>query len=87
MQIFDFNLGDQVAILPHPDSPPSETIEIATIHTAGQVFVQLTDGRTYASIGGKSLNATITTYIVPATNLHRAAWQAKLDETPPSASA
>jgi hypothetical protein len=66
-----------VAIMPRDNSPAADVLEIASVLFAGPVYVQLLDGRMYCSIGGKSLVARQTTYIVPATDEHRAALRAK----------
>jgi hypothetical protein len=62
--------GDRVAILPSESSPASDVLEIATVVIAGNIYVQLIDGRMYSSIGGKSLHAKYPSYIVPATAEH-----------------
>lgn len=69
--------GDEVAILPTPDSPPADVLEIATVMYLGSVFLQLADGRMYATLGGKYLGAKVNGYVVPATDEHRAAIDAK----------
>jgi hypothetical protein len=69
--------GDDVAILPTSQSPATEVLEIATVRFVGGVYIQLTDGRMYATIGGKSLGSKDTGYIVPATDAHRAALKPK----------
>jgi hypothetical protein len=66
-------IGDEVAIMPRPDSAPAETIEIATITFATTIHIQLADGRMFGRIGGKCLGSEC--YIVPATDEHRAAVQ------------
>jgi hypothetical protein len=66
-----------VAIMPRDNSPATEVLEIASVLFAGPVYVQLFDGRMYCSMGGKSLVARQTTYIVPATDEHRAALREK----------
>jgi len=62
--------GDRVAILPSESAPASDVLAVASIFFAGLVYIQLLDGRMYSSIGGKSLAASKTTYIVPATAEH-----------------
>jgi hypothetical protein len=62
--------GDRVAILPSESDPASDVLEVASLFFAGLVYVQLLDGRMYSTIGGKSLAARKTTYIVPATAEH-----------------
>ncbi len=69
--------GDEVAILPTPDSPPTDVLEIAVILYIGSVFLQLADGRMYATLGGKYLGTRVNGYVVPATDEHRAAIKAK----------
>jgi len=49
-------IEDEVAILPSPSSRPSEVLEIAKIMHSGPVFVQLEDGRMFATLGGMGLN-------------------------------
>lgn len=69
--------GDEVAILPTPDSPPADVLEIATVTYLGSAFLQLADGRMYATLGGKYLGREVNGYVVPATDEHRAAFKAK----------
>ena len=65
----------EVAILPRRTSPPADVWEIAIILHVGPVYIQLTDSRMFAAIGGVGL--TTGGYIVPATDEHRAALVAK----------
>ena len=65
-------VGDEVAMLPFALAAPSETLEIARILHATPVYIQLTDGRMFATIGGKSLLSSQKAVIVPATDEHRA---------------
>ena len=44
---------------------------------AGSVFLQLTDGRMFATIGGKYLGTKANGYVVLATDEHRAAIKSK----------
>ncbi len=69
--------GSNVAILPAASSPPADVLEIAAVVFAGSVYVQLIDGRMFATIGGQSLCRLPATYIVPATDEHSAALRAK----------
>ena len=64
-----------MAILPRRNSPPADVWEIATAHHVGPVYIQLIDGRMFATLGGGGLNTG--GYIVPATDEHRAALVAK----------
>jgi hypothetical protein len=66
-----------VAVMPSLSSPEEDVIEIMAVLLAGSVYVQLMDGRMYATIGGRSLGARKVTYIVPATDGHRAALRTK----------
>jgi hypothetical protein len=75
MPVRFLQVGDEVAVIPRADSAPSETIEITTVAFATSVFVQLADGRMFATIGGKCLGSE--GYIVPATDEHRAALKRK----------
>ena len=63
--------GTEVAILQAANSLPTEVLEIATVQRAGPVFIQLTDGRMFATLGGMGLNCTGC--LVEATDEHRAA--------------
>ncbi len=65
--------GSYVAIMPSESSPAADVLEIAAVMLAGNVYVQLMDGRMFASIGGKALNTSKVSYIVPATDEHWAA--------------
>jgi len=49
-------IEDEVAILPSTTALPSEVSEIATVTHAGPVFVQVADGRMFATLGGMGLN-------------------------------
>jgi hypothetical protein len=69
--------GSHVAIMPSATSPAVEVLEIAAVMMAGNVYVQLMDGRMFATIGGKSLSGRKLLYIVPATDEHRAALSEK----------
>ncbi len=50
--------GDEVAILPHNLASPSEVSEIAIVQHAGPLFIQLQDGRRFATLGGAGLNCS-----------------------------
>ncbi len=63
--------GQEVAILPHCEASPDEVLEIAAIQYAGPVYIQLADGRMFATIGGNGLDTAGC--IVLATDEHRAA--------------
>jgi hypothetical protein len=63
--------GDFVAILPIPNAPASATIDIVQVEHAGNIFIRLVDGRTFAAIGGTGLNTR--GYIEKATERHRKA--------------
>jgi hypothetical protein len=69
--------GDHVAIMPADNAPPSDVLEIQPIAHAGAVYVQLVDGRNFASLGGRSLGVKEITYIVPANDEHHAALKGK----------
>jgi hypothetical protein len=73
----DITRGDYVAIMPDSTAPASEVLEIAHVLFAGNVYVQLIDGRMYATLGGHSLNGKRKTYIMPATDEHWAALRAR----------
>ena len=61
----------EVAVLPSTSAMPSEVLEIATVTHAGPVFVQLADGRMFATLGGMGLNNHCC--IVAAREEHRIA--------------
>jgi hypothetical protein len=69
--------GKYVAILPSQSSPVADVLEIASVMLAGGLYVQLMDGRMYATRGGASLGTNKLTYIVPATDAHWAALRIK----------
>ncbi|HZZ28839.1 MAG TPA: hypothetical protein VFE46_12625 [Pirellulales bacterium] len=69
--------GSFVAIMPSESSPAADVLEIASVLLAGNVYVQLIDGRMFASTGGKALNTSKVSYIVPATEEHRTALREK----------
>ncbi|HZZ29550.1 MAG TPA: hypothetical protein VFE46_16255 [Pirellulales bacterium] len=72
--------NSHVAIMPNENSPAAEVLEIASVLFVGPVYVQLFDGRMYASLGGKSLAQRKLSYIVPATEEHWAALKAKRNQ-------
>jgi hypothetical protein len=63
--------GDEVAILPSPEALPSQALKIVTVRFSGDIYVELDDGRMFASLGGLGLNTSGC--IVPAREEHRAA--------------
>jgi hypothetical protein len=65
----------EVAVMPSDAAPPNQVLEIATVLHAGPVFVQLQDGRMFATIGGAGLNTSGC--IVLATSEHRTALEAR----------
>jgi hypothetical protein len=76
--------GDEMAIMPRANSRTSEVLEIAAVVYIGRVFLQLADGRMYATIGGKSLFSN-KGYAVAATEEHRAPLNAKIGRPIPVA--
>jgi hypothetical protein len=62
---------DEVAVLPSATAVPSEVLEIATVTHAGPVFIQIEDGRMFATLGGMGLNNHC--YIVAVRQEHRRA--------------
>jgi hypothetical protein len=67
--------GSYVAIMPTDSSAVADVLEIDSVIFAGGVYIQLLDGRMYATIGGKSFSRTPVTFIVPATDEHWAAFR------------
>jgi hypothetical protein len=65
----------EVAVMPQQGAPPIEVLEIAGVKHVGLVYVQLDDGRTFATIGGTGL--LTTGCIVPVTDEHREALESK----------
>jgi hypothetical protein len=63
--------GDEVAVLPNPSASANDVIEIVRVRYVGEVYIELPDGRMFATIGGNGLNADGA--IVPANPEHRAA--------------
>ncbi len=55
----------------------ADVLEIAAVMLAGGLYVQLMDGRMYSTRDGESLGTSKLTYIVPATEEHRAALRIK----------
>ena len=70
-----FSAGKEAAVMPHEAARPSEVISIATVIYAGPVLVRLQDGRTFATIGGRGLNAS--GHLVEVTDEHRRAIDAR----------
>ena len=58
-------------------APAGDVLENCADCFASAVYIQLDEGRMYATIGGKSLLTKPVTYIVPATDEHRAAFAVK----------
>ncbi len=68
-----FRVGDEVAILPFKSAAPDQTIALGIVRRIGEVFIELDDGRMYATIGLHGLNTKGT--IESVTDAHRAAIQ------------
>jgi hypothetical protein len=66
-------VGDEVAVMPAIYSPPHQVIEIAKVTYAGEIFVRLSDGRLFATIGGRGLDNKWQLAMV--TDAHRLALQ------------
>jgi hypothetical protein len=62
--------GSYVAIMPTAASLGVDVLKIAPVILTGSVYIQLMDGRMFATIGGKSLAARNVSYIEPATHEH-----------------
>jgi hypothetical protein len=75
-----FKSGEVVAVLPHGTSPTGDPLEIAAITRAGSVFVELSDGRRYATRGGTGFNTN--GYIIAATDEHRATFNGRRQVLP-----
>jgi hypothetical protein len=73
--------GNIVAVMPGESSPSADVLELAPVLFAGNIYVQLVDGRNYRTFGGKSVLEKQVTYIVPATDEHRAALESKLTKS------
>lgn len=73
MQFFYLKIGDEVAVMPAVYSPPQEVIDIAKVTYAGEIFVQLSDGQLFATIGGRGLDNKWQLALV--TEAHRLALQ------------
>jgi hypothetical protein len=67
--------GDEVAILPRYNSRANEVLDIQKVSEAGSMLIHLANGQIFSRIGGASLDGL--TFIVPATEQHRAALKAK----------
>jgi hypothetical protein len=65
------NDGDEIAILPHLRSSPSEVLGIAKVTHAGELFIKVEDGRMFATSSGLGLNTHGCIEFV--TDAHRAA--------------
>jgi hypothetical protein len=71
MQQYSTELIDEVAVLQHCGLLPDQVLEIAKVAHSGEAFIQLADGRMYATLGGAGLNAN--TCISLAVEEHRTA--------------
>src|SRR5215470_11740226 len=76
-----FQVGDEVAVLPHDLAYASTALEIRKVVFAGLTFVQLDDGSIYAVIGNVRLLSNQKTTIVTATDDHREAVKARGDSS------
>ena len=63
--------GDEIAIMPRVGALPCEVLGIAIVTHAGEVFIEIEDGRMYATSSGKGLNNSGC--IAMITHEHRAA--------------
>jgi hypothetical protein len=63
--------GDEIAILPRSRALPSEVLGIAKVIYAGELFIEVDDGRIFATSTGLGLNNLGSLAIV--TDWHRAA--------------
>lgn len=70
-EFMSIKIEDEVAVLPSASAMPSEVLEVTTVTHAGPVFVQLADGRMFATLGGMGLNNHCC--IVAAREEHRIA--------------
>jgi hypothetical protein len=66
----------EFAVMPWGEVNPQDILAIAPVRFAGDVFVELIDGRLYSKVGGRGLNTE--SCIAPLTESHRRAWAAKL---------
>jgi hypothetical protein len=67
---------NEVAVLQHHGLLPDQFLEIAKVAHSGEAFIQLADGRMYATLGGAGLNTN--TCISLAVEEHRAAMKEKM---------
>ena len=79
--------GDEVAVQPESNSPPSDVWNIQSVSEVSLTHVRLMDGCIFAVLGGAAIDGN--GYIVPATDRHRAALTRKnstnaAKRTPPS---
>ncbi len=65
--MFYLNAGDEVAVI----TASGQVLAVQRVHYVGSVFVELEDGRRFATIGGFGLNNQ--DHIELATNAHRQA--------------
>jgi hypothetical protein len=63
--------GDDVAILPAPDSPPHHTLEIVKVAFVNLHLVRLVDHRIYSRGDRRGLTSTSHGFVAPATDAHR----------------
>jgi hypothetical protein len=69
--------GSEVAVLRHLSDRPSQVLELATVRHAGEVFIELVDGRKFATIGGIGLNTSGV--IIYARDEHRVAIRKRME--------
>lgn len=69
--------GDEVAILPAPDSPPHHTLEIVKVAFVNLHLVRLVDHRIYSRVDRRGLTPTSHGFVAPVTDAHRNALDAR----------
>ena len=70
--------GDEVAVLPQMGAAPRDVLDIAIVAYAGSHLIEVADGRIFYADDGRSFHDMQDECIVPATEVHRSAFRAKL---------
>jgi hypothetical protein len=76
-----FQTGEKVAIMPLGFATAADFLEIGAIAFVGGIYLQLLDGRMYATQDGRSLGTRKQTVVVPVTAEHWAAWRQRTART------
>lgn len=72
-QLSELVVNDEVAIMPNGSTRAADVVEVGRLTFVGCIYVQVSNGWLFSAMDGRGLNGSKGTYIVPATDEHRAA--------------